>query len=160
MSNVRDNQIQRYLWWCREKPDEIIHTLTAKINKMHRKYLRVFDSGDFQSIKDIHLWHEVVTKCPGVKFWFSTKSWIRKDFCQALLELNSEPNAVVRRSALFLDKPASKHAIKTTAEVHTAGKGCPKQLKGSCDKAGCRDCWNKEVLTVVYKLHGYQARWK
>jgi hypothetical protein len=160
MPNVSDNQGLRYNWWCRESPIVKIWVLSDKINKMRNKYLRVFDSGDFQNNEDITTWHAIVTSCPTVKFWFSTKSWIKSRFRQALLDLNAEPNVVVRRSALYLDKPAGKHAIKTTAEVHTVGTGCPKQVWGSCKKANCRDCWDKDVLTVVYKLHGHKVHWK
>jgi hypothetical protein len=160
MPNVHDNQMLRYTWWCRESQVVKVAVLSDKINKLRTKYLRVFDSGDFQNNEDIETWHEIVAQCPAVKFWFSTKSWIKPHFEQALVALNSELNVVVRRSALFLDKPAKKHPIITTAEVHTYGLGCPKQLHGSCQAAGCRACWDKKVKTVFYKLHGYPAHWR
>ena len=160
MPNVKKPQALRQEWWAHEDPGVIVGTLVTKIRKLRTKYIRVFDSGDFQSTRDVLLWLSIVKSCPDVAFWFSTKSWIKPVFTCLLVELNAEPNVVVRRSALLFDKPAGRHAIRTTAEVHTAGTGCPKQLSGSCKKANCRDCWDKSVLTVVYKLHGYPARWK
>jgi hypothetical protein len=160
MPNVKKPQALRQEWWSTASARERIEVLAAKINKMRTKYLRVFDSGDFQRIVDIYVWQEIARRCPSVNFWFSTKAWIIPELKQALVDLNAEPNVVVRRSALLFDKPAGKHPINTTAEVHTSGIGCPKQLSGSCSKARCRNCWDKNVTTVVYRLHGHKVHWK
>jgi hypothetical protein len=158
MKNVKQAQSLRYEWWKSTPSSDLVTVLSEKINRMRTPYIRVFDSGDFGGIRDVTIWHEIVKKCPDVKFWFSTKSWIKPEFTSQLVSLSKEPNVVVRRSALLLDTPATKHLIPTTAEVHTTGEGCPKQTAGSCGAANCRKCWDKKVLTVSYKLHGYAVK--
>jgi hypothetical protein len=120
----------------------------------------VYDSGDFSNVADVYTWLAICTKCPAIRFWFPTRTWIRENFKEALLKLNLLPNVVVRRSAMDMNKPAKDHPIDTTSEVHTEGKGCPKQTAGSCAAANCRACWNKDVKKVVYLLHGHKINWK
>ena len=160
MPNVRGNQLLRYEWWHSTAAPKVVNILSAKINKLRTKYLRVFDSGDFQRVEDVIIWNAIAQKCPEIKFWFSTKAWVKSEFTEALVRLHAEPNVVVRRSALFFDKPADRHRILTTAEVRAIGPGCPKQISGSCNKAKCRKCWDKNVQTVTYALHGSIAKWK
>ena len=160
MPNVKKTQEFRHQWWTKASSLERVDVLVDKISRMRIPYIRVFDSGDFGSIQDIIDWHDIANLCPGVKFWFSTKSWIKPEFTSQLIYLSKVSNVVVRRSALLLDSPAGKHPIQTTAEVHTDGFGCPKQVYGSCGKAKCRRCWDRGVAMVHYKLHGYAKKWK
>jgi hypothetical protein len=81
------------------------------------KYFRAFDSGDFQGIRDVEIWTDVVKALPETKFWFPTTAYTglchstpaeTKKFLGALRRLNKRPNAVVRPSSRGLDMPAAK----------------------------------------------------
>jgi hypothetical protein len=81
------------------------------------EYFRAFDSGDFQSVRDVRIWTEVVRRLPETKFWFPTTAYgglchstpkKTKEFLKALRTLNAHRNAVVRPSSRGLDRPAIK----------------------------------------------------
>lgn len=81
------------------------------------KYFRAFDSGDFQSQRDVDIWTEVAKALPETRFWFPTTAYTglchstpadTKKFLGALRKLNALPNAVVRPSSRGLDVPAAK----------------------------------------------------
>jgi hypothetical protein len=81
------------------------------------KYFRAFDSGDFQSQRDVDIWTAVVKRLPETKFWFPTTAYDglchqskeqKNDFMKSLRRLNARPNAVVRPSSRGIDVPAVK----------------------------------------------------
>jgi len=80
-------------------------------------HFRAFDSGDFQGIRDVEIWTDVVKAMPETKFWFPTTAYAglchsspqaTAKFLRALRALNARPNAVVRPSSRGLDVPAAK----------------------------------------------------
>ena len=153
---VVKNGIQKRGTWFTKCPDNIVTgTMIRLIQKQKIKYIRVFESGDFSSIKDIEKWYKIASSCPEHKFWIPTRTWHKKDFLPYLQKLNGLKNVVVRPSSLDFDKKApiiKGLAAGTTAYTKKAQDGhidCP----GSCEN--CRVCWGStEKITYHYHQKG------
>jgi len=130
------------------------------------KYFRAFDAGDFQSARDIRIWHNVAKRLPDTRFWFPTTAWNgvcgsqpeeRAAMRKALESLHSEPNVTVRPSAPGMDVPAAKvsglgegTAVVEKVTAHRGAEtyyGGKERKKGNwtriCDKdtQSCVDHW-------------------
>lgn len=160
MPNVIHAQSARWSWWTSAPETERVETLAGAISHACRKrpYFRVFDSGDFSSPADVLTWARIIALCPTVHFWIPTRVWWRPEYAQALSALSALPNVALRRSALSIDQalPADP-SLPLTSGVTSTGPGCPKQTAGSCEAAGCRACWSRDVLHVDYHVHGQKA---
>ena len=130
-AETKQAMARRQLWWNSTSDKEIEDTLVYAIQhagdekctpkgckftpgvQTHR--FRAFDSGDFQSPRDVRIWTKVVKRLPGTKFWFPTTTAaglchatpkLQQEMLSTLRELHKEPNATVRPSARAIDAPA------------------------------------------------------
>lgn len=158
-SNVQRSQASRLQWWRVASLRSRVRTLADAIRG---PWFRVFDSGDFGSIADVHAWRAIVRARPDVSFWIPTRAHRLPDYRQALARLHSESNACVRASALSVDgPPAAPDTWLPVSYVTRTGPGCPKQVtKSNCEAAGCRACWDSDVPSVTYREHGgHVVKW-
>lgn len=160
MPNVIGAQGARWAWWTAAPLAERIELLADAIAKAcaKRPYFRVFDSGDFAQPADVDAWAAICAKLPNVSFWVPTRVWWRPEYRAALERLAQLPNVAVRRSALKVDElmPIDP-TLPLSSGVTSTGPGCPKQTAGSCEAAGCRACWARDVAHVDYHVHGQKA---
>lgn len=160
----------RYNWWVNTPRQERINILVQEIG--NKKWFRVFSSGDFHSVADIHDWREICKRCKNTNFWVSTSAWRtkhdKKDVWNALTRLNDLANVNVRLSVGFVDgehidsveMPKELLDRFTRSAITTEGTGCPKQTAGTCKKAGCRACWQPSWPYIEYHVHGKRVGWK
>lgn len=190
---VQRAQHRRMTWFEDTSDSEVIRTLSNAIKKAGKEtcskrsdgewhctfepgkppeYFRLFDSGDFNSARDVRVWYEIAKRNPNVKFWAPTTAYAAcaktpeekkkvADIVTELKKFNKLPNVIVRPSGLLVDKPAPQVpglAPGATVTKEKTGSGrwtnidgvkhwvCP----GDCTK--CRHCWTKKT-PVTYPLH-------
>lgn len=163
MPNVVNAQGARLTWWRIAPEAERVALMVEAIGHACRKraFFRVFDSGDFTTPDDVMAWVAIARALPNIAFWIPTRSWRVKGFETSLALLASLPNVALRRSALNVDEnPPIDANVPLTSGVTSTGPGCPKQTHGSCELAGCRACWQKEVPHIDYHVHGSDVNWK
>jgi len=120
-------------------------------------YFRFHDSGDIQSIEHLNAINEVAKNNPTVSFWLPTREY---KFVQAFMKNNTfADNLTVRLSAHMVGKKPQdfKTGLSTSTVSFDASEHhciAPKQ-DGACDGelASCRNCWDKDVKNVNYKIH-------
>lgn len=133
-----------------------VDSMVAKIKATEKSgFFRWFDSGDLQSMAHLKKIVRIAIALPEIRFWLPTKEYT---LISEYVELfGSFPqNLTVRLSAYMVDKAGpnslAEHLGVTTSEVSTQSGTCPAPTQGN--KCGdCRNCWDKSVQTVVYKLH-------
>lgn len=147
--------------------DYFVKTMIDGIRALKTDIFRGHDSGDFFSMEYIQCWHEICSALPGVRFWFPTRSYTIPKLLIHLRVLNSLPNVSVRPSAMFFNEDAPDvPGLATGMEVVTTPmlrsirtRQCPKSIteQGSCEKCGCRACWDK-TGKVAFLTHGFAGR--
>ena len=82
------------------------------------RHFRLFDSGDFQSPRDVKIWRKVAARLPSVKFWMPTTAWAapcaddvrsqeeHDSLMRELRKANALSNVVVKPSATSIDSSA------------------------------------------------------
>lgn len=126
----------------------------------HTGFFRWFDSGDLQSLKNLKDIVRIALALPEIKFWLPTKEY---GIVSEYFELYGPfpENLTVRLSAFMVNKEVPKSLVEslglTTSEVHTnesAAIGTPCTAPTQGNKClDCRACWNKDIQTVIYRLH-------
>ena len=159
---VKNARMKRTQRWMNLSPEKKAETMVREIGC--KRYIRLFSSGDFLSLKDIQTWSVITKLLPETRFWVSARSWLcGRAWVNALAKLDSSPNVCVRLSAHSIDKFGDLMRIPRFCRsvVSKSGKGCPKQVSGlSCVKSGCFACWDSSVFTITYRLHGYRLKEK
>jgi hypothetical protein len=133
-----------------------VPAMIAKIRDTEKSgFFRWFDSGDLQSLKTLKAIVRIAIALPEIRFWLPTKEY---GIVSEYVELfgSFPPNLTVRLSAYMVDKAGPNSLAEglgvTTSEVSSTSGTCPAPTQGN--KCGdCRACWNKDVQTVVYRLH-------
>lgn len=166
MPVVENAQQVRLEWWRKRKNiRSIIMTHAIRSATKRNPYFRVFESGDFTDAEDVDSWREIIRRCPETKFWVSTRAWRNPDLRPLIAAWLTHPNVVVRYSGLEVNDSRRKilnHLPKSarTSSVVDYGKGCPKQIYGSCTLGACRACWDPKVKHIEYKVHGNLVKWR
>lgn len=128
---------------------------------------RWFDSGDLYSPELIKKVIEVVKRTPRTQHWIPTMSHHVKKLSPLIDKLDSLPNATVRRSSGEIGLDISPNAGSTIIDKKTAQKMysgelpipdnailCPVGVEPNRKQCKtCRDCYNKEIKTVIYAKH-------
>ena len=138
-----------------------VKTMVTKIKAEEKSgFFRWFDSGDLQSLKNLKDIVRIALALPEIQFWLPTKEY---GIVSEYFELYGPfpENLTVRLSAYMVNKEGPKSLAEslglTTSEVHTnesAAIGIPCAAPTQGNKClDCRACWNKDVQTVVYRLH-------
>lgn len=173
MPVVKEAQHTRLLWWRNTYPVVRNLVMINAINSATRRnpYFRVFESGDFTDEEDVNSWKEIIRRCPATKFWISTRAWRDPKLSWFLTTIRGH-NVVVRYSGIEVNdsrrrtlKQMGPFAAEMMKPLHTSsvvdsGKGCPKQIYGSCTLGECRACWDPQVKHIEYKIHGNLVRWR
>jgi len=153
MPNVRDSRAERFVW-ARRHVDacSFADVMSAEIRATGCDFFRVHDSGDFYSTRYVDAWRDITRALPRVRFWYPTRAYTLKAFLPALRRLASEPNAIVRPSALVVDAPAPKiPGLDAGSSVVTRDATCPAPSQGgTC--GSCRACWDSR-MEVSYARH-------
>jgi len=140
-----------------------VKAMVAKISSEEKSgYFRWFDSGDLQSLKNLKDIVRIALALPEIRFWLPTKEY---SIVAEYFELYGPfpENLTVRLSAYMVDKNGPDSLAQnlgvTTSEVSSDvskvsmdKQACPSSTQGNkC--LDCRACWNKNIQTVVYRLH-------
>lgn len=161
----------RYQWFKNhlvEDENVLVETISLAIDKyVDNGYFRIFDSGDFSSPQEYDVWYNIIANNPQVKFWIPTRTWRSEnpEWIGGLVKLRELPNLMVRPSALEFNEPPPT-VDGTMVITDNAAKPdivylCPKSVNGSsCDKEGCRVCWESPATQVAYFVHGMMGRHK
>lgn len=165
MPNVKAAQADRLRRW-REEPT-IDCELVAEICRKRGQYFRVFDSGDFSSIDDVHRWRKICTRCPGKQFWIPTRTWrLGLEWRAALARLHDLPNVCVRYSGLRWGetppeiRDSGTEAMPITTLVTDGSGDCPAMKeRSSCETEGCRKCWESKNAETRIDRHGNRVNW-
>ena len=120
-----------------------------------KKYFRWHDSGDIKNLKHLVNIARVCRLTPDCKHWLPTREiGVIKQFFNAGYKVPS--NLTIRISAYFTDMKASNIYNLPTSTVHDKkkpiGHSCKVEKQGGkC--LNCRNCWNKQIKNISYKLH-------
>jgi len=151
--NVKNSQQARFAWTKEAVLDgTFVEVMTRAIRNTSTNYFRVFDSGDFYSIKLVRAFREICAALPEVKFWIPTRTWQFLPFLIELQKLNSLPNVSVRPSALYQgeDLPEIPY-LSVGTSVDRTYYTCPASSQNN-QCLSCRKCWDKTSV-VTYKAH-------
>jgi hypothetical protein len=161
---VINAQAERAKWWDTTPDAELVEAFVSRLK--NEVNFRWFDSGDGRNPRCFQIIREVVRGTTHTQHWIPTRCWPIEAFHPVLKALHSEPNACVRLSNLEFDKPVPMK-MRRKLGIYTVSlasrkeeNACPKQIHGSCDAAGCRDCWSKSKNVVSYFIHGKKVNWK
>lgn len=137
-----------------------VDSMIVDIHRSNRIYFRGNVNGDFPTEKNVDQWITICSKLPNKRFHFPTKCvGVSGEFNQALSELNSLPNVVVRPSSGYYDTVINTNVssnlamVVTTLEVadHFGAWYCPAVAVGNCRH--CRSCWSKNCRLIAYQRH-------
>ena len=152
--NVLAAQRRRLEWWNATEPKERAAVLAAALAlDGSPRYFRCYDSGDFDGPGAATTWLELAERCPHMKLWLPTRTWILPEMLPLLRDLNRHPRIVVRPSAMCFGEHAPEVAglsagtsapLDNAAPGLTADRACP----GQC--GDCRLCWEAPCLSVEF----------
>ena len=163
----------------KDNGDTFVNELTKQIEKKYFKngvakklknidtsLFRVHDSGDLFSVKYINAWKRVCQNFPQIKFWFPTREYIRESQMDALKDLASLPNVVIKPSALYIDEKAPSIAgLDAGTSVYSCAKKaiedghsvCPatsNEDDHTCAGNNCNNCFIKDFKKpIAYLAH-------
>lgn len=145
--------------WFRDGQGVTEHKVSDMVRAVGRaRFVVVHESGDFAAPWEIEFWRTVALDTPDTRYWVRTRTWHLGALWRAgLRALHALPNVTVRLSALQVNDRSAmgpKADGFPSSSVTDRGPGCPKQRHGSCHRAGCRACWDKDIAHVTYALHG------
>lgn len=173
-STTMNAQAARFAWLrecmrTQEGRELWVSTMASAINRCATNgYFRWHDSGDIFSAEYCRMIADVCRRTTKVKHWLPTRSW-RLPWVDAIRELQTLPNVVVRPSALQFNETAPKIdglGKGTTAHLQAGAvprghRECPKasseNASKSCEQAGCRKCW-QNVSCVSFYVHGRMGK--
>lgn len=142
MGNTKAAMERRYLAWKSNR--ELWVESMVEIMKRH-DYFRWLDSGDIQGTEMLSDIISVAKQSSGTKFWAPTKEYA---LVKTITELPE--NLVIRVSAPFIGMVLTSNL--PTSSVVTADYNCKAYDQGGkCLE--CRDCWDKSIKNIAYKLH-------
>lgn len=125
------------------------------------RYFRWFDSGDMYSLELANKIYQVMARTPWVKHWLPTRMHKFAKFQDVILGMSRLDNVVVRLSSDSIQGDTLEYPLVTTtstiysdaSQLDNGVVECASQYQeGKCND--CRACWNKEVKTVAYRVHG------
>jgi len=135
--------------------DGWVEAMTKLIGK--RKYFRWFDSGDVYSLALAEKIFAVMAATPNTRHWLPTRMGRFAKFAPILEKMDSLPNAVVRHSAFGYDTlPNGTGSMVYTSQSAPDGvHACQAYMtaSGTCRKAGCFACWDKDTKIIGYPAH-------
>lgn len=147
---VKNALEKRYNWFARTPDNIVVGTMVKALGRRHSNFIRIFESGDFSSVRDIRLWRKIAIRLPNKKFWFPTKGHTNKEFLPELRKLNKLPNVQVKPSSTNFDRAAPR--INGLSGGATSYKDkAPKNhvdCPGECE--GCRACWTEARIAYHY----------
>lgn len=167
MRTVQDAQSNRYRWVLDSMMADggedfvsgMVTMIRADVDKRGEPIFRVHDSGDLFSAPYAGLWARIADAMPDVQFWIPTRSHTLPRLLDAIRELASRPNVVVRPSALAFDAMPpviaglaagttvirSLPVLDSLPGVRLCPKTDPRLNRSSCDgddtDEPCRACW-------------------
>ncbi len=121
------------------------------ISRSGEVYFRWHDAGDLQNFQHLLDIVRIAEALPSVNFWLPTKE--KKLIYQYRETFGDFPaNLCVRLSGAMIDGKAPSYTGNTSTVVSTASFTCkaPTQSNKCLD---CRDCWNRNIKNVAYKIH-------
>lgn len=120
------------------------------IRRSDDPHFRWHDSGDLQSFQHLLDIVRIAEALPAVNFWLPTKE--KKLVYQYRDAFGDFPaNLCVRLSGAMIDGKAPAYAGNTsTVSSTTYTCKAPDQANKCLD---CRDCWNRDIKNVTYKVH-------
>ena len=137
-----------------------------KLKNIDTDLFRVHDSGDLFSIKYIDAWKKICKNFPTIKFWFPTREWVRESQLNALKDLASLPNVVIKPSALYIDEKAPNVkgldagtsvyscAKKAIADGHSVCPATSNADDHTCAGNNCNNCFIKDFKKpIAYLAH-------
>lgn len=136
-----------------------------ELKNVNTNLFRVHDSGDLFSVKYINAWKKICSNFPSIKFWFPTREYIRESQLDALKDLASLPNVVIKPSALYIDEKAPKiEGLDSGTAVYSCAEKakqdghfvCPATATDDHTCAGnrCQNCFIKNFKKpIAYLAH-------
>ena len=115
-------------------------------------FFRIHALGDYYSVEYVQKWHEIVRECPKTRFMTTTR---RRDLTKPLVELNTEPNIIVRES-LDTDRSVPEMGLQFAAvdSIEIIVRGMDNDLivcPGGCEECGYK-CW-KDHRSLIFPVH-------
>ena len=123
-------------------------TRAMAVQILKQKYFRWHDAGDVQSHEHMAKIIEVCKLTPNTKHWLPTQER------QYLPKPEDVPaNLIIRLSRSKVDGPAGNAWTHDSGVTTQEGqRTCPAPDQGGACK-DCRDCWNKDIKSVIYGKH-------
>jgi len=88
-SNVSESHRKN---WAKAKTRKFVPAAIAEIRRKQIRTLRIHAAGDFDRVRYIRDWLEIVKACPQTRFYAYTRSWRKPELRKELLRLAREPN--------------------------------------------------------------------
>jgi hypothetical protein len=128
-----------------------VDSITKLIARSGETYFRWHDSGDLQSFQHLLDIVRIADRLPSVNFWLPTKE--KKLIYQYRETFGDFPaNLCVRLSGAMIDGKAPAYEGNTSTVVSTVAYTCKAPTQGNkC--LDCRDCWDRDVKNVSYRVH-------
>lgn len=126
-------------------------SMVKLIAKSGETYFRWHDSGDLQSFQHLLDIVRIADRLPSVNFWLPTKE---KKLIYQYREIFGDfpKNLCVRLSGAMIDGKAPAYEGNTSTVTTTVSFTCKAPDQGNkC--LDCRDCWDRGVKNVSYKVH-------
>jgi len=137
-------QDRRLKAW-QQDPDWVL-LMSIRIALLGEGYFRWFDSGDLQSFKMLQDINQIALNLPEIQHWLPTQE--RKLVKGAVLA----PNLLVRVSSTQIDEHQELGWWDWVSSIGSEEWTCPSdKQEGKC--GNCRQCWDKSVSNVIYKVH-------
>jgi hypothetical protein len=86
----RSQERNKKLWRSKEWVDTMVQHITKRYKSI--KAVRIHSSGDFYTKTYIQKWISIVKRCPWVKFYAYTRSWMDPKLKPLLIQLSRLPN--------------------------------------------------------------------
>ena len=127
---------------------------------------RWFDSGDLQGAVHLEKIVEVCNNTPKCKHWLPTREMrtiilfldkggkIPDNLAIRISadRIGEYPLAQIRGCLISTTSDKNKPTEWDPALIHNCPVASVKDLK-SCDQAGCKTCWDKDVKHINYEIH-------
>jgi len=145
-----------------------VEAMTFLILYHRQSYFRWHDSGDLQGINHLDKICQVAERTPNTMHWLPTREYeIIKKYLKNM-GMPKPANLIIRLSAHMIEGSPPLELAKElgvlvsgvsetdyTCQAHTKTSplknGIYTEWKGHC--GSCRECWNPDTFSVVYKLH-------
>lgn len=159
-------QTENLAQWCRDMTEWItLKNKRARHLRNQVRVVRIHTSGDFFSTAYINAWRSVALRCPDVKFYAYTRSWVIPELVEMLEAFRAMPNVTLWASwDSTMEQPPTGWPVASVARREDGIDTdrfrflmlCPEQAGRKPDCTSCGVCWApklKAEAQLLFRQH-------